>query len=129
MLKFLFCFLSLIQFLAIFTPRATAVELIGAGATFPYPLYSKMFYVYWRETGVKINYQAIGSGGGQRQLLNMTVDFGDSDAFMSDEVMVKAPAKILHIPTCLGAVVIAYNLPGEPQLTFRSTEGRRISGS
>jgi phosphate transport system substrate-binding protein len=63
---------------------ANAVELLGAGATFPYSLYSKMFYVYWKETGIKINYQAIGSGGGQRQLLKETVDFGGSDAFMSD---------------------------------------------
>jgi phosphate transport system substrate-binding protein len=77
-----------------------------------------MFYVYWKETGVKINYQAIGSGGGQRQLLKMTVDFGGSDAFMSDEALEKAPAKILHIPTCLGAVAITYNLPGSPKLRF-----------
>ena len=118
MQRCLLCFFSLVQILAIFAPRATATELIGAGATFPYPLYSKMFYVYWREAGVKINYQAIGSGGGQRQLINMTVDFGGSDAFMSDEALSKAPAKILHIPTCMGAVVIACNLPGEPQLKF-----------
>ena len=95
-----------------------AVDLLGAGATFPYPLYSKMFYVYWKETGTRINYQAIGSGGGQRQLVNRTVDFGGSDAFMSDEALAKAPAEILHIPTCLGAVVITYNLPGAPQLKF-----------
>ena len=58
-------------------------ELIGAGATFPYPLYSKMFDVYSKEYGVKVNYQAIGSGGGIRQLINKTVDFGGSDAIMS----------------------------------------------
>jgi phosphate transport system substrate-binding protein len=97
---------------------ATSVELLGAGATFPYPLYSKMFYEYWRETGIKVNYQAIGSGGGQRQLINMTVDFGGSDAFMSDDALKEAPAEIIHIPTCLGAVVIAYNLPGDPELKF-----------
>lgn len=95
---------------------AYAVDLLGAGATFPYPLYSKMFYVYWQKTGVKINYQAIGSGGGQRQLLNMTVDFGGTDAFMSAEALEKAPAKILHIPTCLGAIVLTYTLPGNPRL-------------
>ena len=99
-------------------PGANGVDLLGAGATFPYPLYSKMFYVYWQETGAKINYQAIGSGGGQRQLIRMTVDFGGSDAFMSDESLAQAPAPILHIPTCLGAVVVTYNLPGNPQLRF-----------
>lgn len=99
-------------------PGANGVDLLGAGATFPYPLYSKMFYVYWQETGAKINYQAIGSGGGQRQLIRMTVDFGGSDAFMSDESLAQAPAPILHIPTCLSAVVVTYNLPGNPQLRF-----------
>jgi phosphate transport system substrate-binding protein len=97
---------------------ARPIDLLGAGATFPYPLYSKMFYVYWQKTGVKINYQAIGSGGGQRQLVNMTVDFGGSDAFMSDEALERASGKILHIPSCLGAVVITYNLPGDPLLKF-----------
>ncbi len=93
-----------------------AQRLIGAGATFPYPLYDKWFSIYHRETGVEINYQAIGSGGGIRQLLNRIVDFGGTDAFMSNEELKKAPAKILHIPTCLGAVVITYNLPGNPTL-------------
>jgi phosphate transport system substrate-binding protein len=99
-------------------PWAKGVELLGAGATFPYPLYSKMFHEYWQLTGVKVNYQAIGSGGGIRQLMNMTVDFGGSDAFMSDGELAKAPAKILHIPTCLGAVILTYNVPGNPELTF-----------
>jgi phosphate transport system substrate-binding protein len=90
--------------------------LLGAGATFPYPLYSKWFDVYHKKTGIQINYQAIGSGGGIRQLLSRTVDFGGTDAFMSDQEMAKAPGKILHIPTTLGAVVVAYNLPGSPTL-------------
>jgi len=77
-----------------------------------------MFYTYWKDTGVKVNYQAIGSGGGIRQLVNMTVDFGGSDASMSDEELRKAPAKILHVPICLGSVVLTYNLPGNPKLTF-----------
>jgi phosphate transport system substrate-binding protein len=94
------------------------IELLGAGATFPYPLYTKMFDVYYNTTGVKVNYQSIGSGGGQRQLLNKTVDFGASDAFMTDEQLKNAPAEILHIPICLGAVVPTYNLPGEPELKF-----------
>src|SRR4030042_1251669 len=71
-------------------------ELIGAGATFPYPLYSKMFDVYSKEYGVKINYQAIGSGGGILQLKNKTVDFGGSDAAMSDAEM-KDLSPIIHV--------------------------------
>jgi phosphate transport system substrate-binding protein len=89
-------------------------ELIGAGATFPYPLYSKMFDVYSKEYGVKVNYQAIGSGGGIRQLINKTVDFGGSDAVMSAEDIKAAQAPVLHIPTVAGAVVITYNLSGNP---------------
>jgi phosphate transport system substrate-binding protein len=98
--------------------HAKDVELIGAGATFPYPLYSKMFDVYNKEYGVKVNYQAIGSGGGIRQLINKTVDFGGSDAIMSDKDLAEASAPVLHIPTCAGAVVITYNLTGSPQLRF-----------
>jgi phosphate transport system substrate-binding protein len=109
-------FSALTLFLLTTSPRAKGVELLGAGATFPYPLYSKMFYSYWKRTGVKVNYQPIGSGGGQRQLLNKTVDFGGSDAFMSDEALAGAPARILHIPICVGAVVITYNLSGNPEL-------------
>lgn len=98
--------------------KSKNVELLGAGATFPYPFYSKAFDVYFKVYNVKVNYQAIGSGGGIRQLLNRTVDFGATDAFMSDEYLAKVPMEILHIPTCLGAVVITYNLPGNPKLRF-----------
>ncbi len=97
---------------------AKDVELIGAGATFPYPLYSKMFDVYHKEYGVKVNYQAIGSGGGIRQLINKTVDFGGSDAIMTAKESAEASAPILHIPTCAGAVVITYNLSSNPPLRF-----------
>jgi phosphate transport system substrate-binding protein len=93
-------------------------ELVGAGATFPYPLYSKMFYVYGQEYGVKVNYQAIGSGGGIQQLKSRTVDFGASDAFLSDEELKSAPAPILHIPMVAGAVVLTYNLPDSPVVRF-----------
>jgi phosphate transport system substrate-binding protein len=90
-----------------------SVDLTGAGATFPYPLYSKWFSEYANLTGVKINYQSIGSGGGIRQLSEGTVDFGASDSPMSDEELAKAKGgPILHIPTVLGAVVITYNVPG-----------------
>ena len=87
-------------------------DLTGAGATFPYPIYSKWFSDYAAKTGVKINYQPIGSGGGIRQLSEQTVDFGASDAPMTDEEQSKAKGgAILHFPTVLGAVVITYNLP------------------
>jgi phosphate transport system substrate-binding protein len=89
-----------------------SVDLTGAGATFPYPLYSKWFDEYAKLTGVKINYQSIGSGGGIRQLSEGTVDFGASDSPMSDAELAKAKfGPILHIPTVLGAVVITYNVP------------------
>src|SRR3982750_1675481 len=91
---------------------ASASDLPGAGATFPYPLYSKWFDAYATKSGVKINYQSIGSGGGIRQLSEQTVDFGASDAPMSDAELAKAKGgPVLHIPTALGAVVIVYNLP------------------
>ncbi len=85
----------------------------GAGATFPYPIYSKWFDVYAKENpGVKFNYQSIGSGGGIRMLSNRTVDLGGSDAPLTDAQLSDAPGKILHFPSVMGAVVIAYNLPG-----------------
>lgn len=90
---------------------AVAQDLTGAGATFPQPLYNKWFDTYATSAGVKINYQGIGSGGGIKQLIEGTVDFGASDAPMSDEELAKAKKPILHIPTVLGAVVITYNLP------------------
>lgn len=91
---------------------AQSVALTGAGATFPYPIYSKWFSDYATKTGVRINYQSIGSGGGIRQLSEQTVDFGASDAPMSDDELSKAKGgKILHFPMVLGAVVVTYNLP------------------
>ncbi len=85
----------------------------GAGATFPYPIYSKWFDVYAKENpGIKFNYQSIGSGGGIRMLSNRTVDLGASDAPMTDQQLSEAPGKIFHFPSVMGAVVIAYNLPG-----------------
>jgi phosphate transport system substrate-binding protein len=97
---------------------AVEQELVGAGATFPYPLYSKMFDVYSKEYGVKVNYQAIGSGGGIRQLVSKTVDFGGSDAIVTDEDAKAAGAPVLHIPICAGAVVVTYNSPGNPEIKF-----------
>jgi phosphate transport system substrate-binding protein len=89
----------------------------GAGATFPYPIYSKWFDEYTRvDPSVRFNYQSIGSGGGQKQILAQTVDFGASDGPMTDDNLSKAPGKILHIPTVAGAVVITYNVEGNPAL-------------
>lgn len=91
-----------------------SANLTGAGATFPFPLYTKWISEFTKTQGdLKINYQSIGSGGGIRQITERTVDFGASDAPMSDEQIAKAPG-ILHIPTCLGAVVLTYNLEGVP---------------
>ena len=88
-------------------------QINGAGATFPYPIYSKWFSEYNKlHSNVQINYQSIGSGGGIRQLTERTVFFGASDQPMSDEMLAKAPGPILHIPTVLGAVVPVYNLAG-----------------
>nr|MBA3833696.1 phosphate ABC transporter substrate-binding protein PstS [Chthoniobacterales bacterium] len=91
----------------------------GAGATFPYPIYSKWFDAYAKvDPSVRFNYQSIGSGGGQKQILAQTVDFGASDGPMSDDNLAKAPGKLLHIPTVAGADVVTYNLPGNPALKF-----------
>ena len=87
--------------------------LNGAGATFPYPIYSKWFSEYHKlHPEIQINYQSIGSGGGIRQVINGTVDFGASDGPMTDDMLKEAKAKILHMPTVLGADVPAYNIPG-----------------
>ena len=87
--------------------------LNGAGATFPYPIYSKWFSEYHKaHPDVEINYQSIGSGGGIAQVQAGTVDFGASDGPMSDEQLAKAKVKVIHLPTVLGAVVPAYNIPG-----------------
>lgn len=91
------------------------VRLTGAGATFPYPLYSKWFDAYHQtNAGVTVNYQSIGSGGGIQQLKARTVDFGASDAPLSNDEAKEMPAPVVHIPTVAGAVVLAYNLPEAP---------------
>ena len=91
---------------------ATAQKLNGAGATFPYPIYSKWFSEYSASKGVQINYQSLGSGAGIRQVTAGTVDFGASDGPMTDEQLAASKTKIQHIPTVLGAVVPIYNLQG-----------------
>jgi phosphate transport system substrate-binding protein len=90
-----------------------ALLVNGAGATFPYPLYSKWFDVYAKENpGIDFNYQSIGSGGGIRMFSNKTVDFGASDAPMTDEQIKEVGGHVFHFPTVLGADVVAYNIPG-----------------
>jgi len=97
-------------------PAPDAVMLNGAGASFPYPIYAKWFSDYNKlHSDIQINYQSIGSGGGIRQLLSGTVDFGASDAPMTDQQLSEAKTKILHFPTVLGAVVPCYNIPGLSQ--------------
>jgi len=102
--------------LATFGAAASAqaeILINGAGATFPYPLYSKWFSEYAKiDRSVKFNYQSIGSGGGIKQINARTVDFGASDKFLTDKELAAAPGKLLHIPTVMGAVVVTYNLPG-----------------
>jgi phosphate transport system substrate-binding protein len=93
-------------------------QLLGAGSTFGNPIYTKMFSDYGKTNGMQTNYQSIGSGGGIKQLMNKTVDFGASDAFLSDDDNSKCPAPVVEFPTCLGAVVLSYNLPGNPELKF-----------
>ena len=103
--------------IALTAPRAAAqggtVNLNAAGATFPYPIYSKWFDVYHTaHPNIQINYQSIGSGGGIRQLQAGTVDFGASDGPMTDDQLAQSKFKILHFPTVLGAVVPTYNIAG-----------------
>src|ERR1700686_3616205 len=105
--------LLLLAGLPLALPVSCQTTLNGAGATFPYPMYSKWFSEYNKlHPDVQINYQSIGSGGGIRQVLNGTVDFGASDGPMTDEQLSQSKTKILHIPTVLGADVPAYNVLG-----------------
>lgn len=106
--------------------NAKAKILNGAGATFPQPFYNKIFKTYTKSVGkILVTYGGIGSGGGIRSLKDKVVDFGATDAYLNDKKLAAMPSEVLHIPTCLGAVVIAYNLPGKPklQLTPKVMEG------
>src|SRR5690606_17390970 len=111
----------IITIVALAPASAETVRLTGAGASFPFPIYSKWFDEYHKLTGVQINYQSIGSGGGVRQTLARTVDFGASDAPMTDEELAQAEREIVHIPTVIGAVSIVYNIPGVPQSGLKLT--------
>jgi phosphate transport system substrate-binding protein len=99
---------------------AAAQSITGAGATFPNPIYTKWFDAYSKKTGVKINYQSIGSGGGIRQFTEGTVDFGATDGPMNESQIQAVGGNVLHVPTVLGAVAVTYNLPSlaETKLKF-----------
>ncbi|GFO63742.1 phosphate ABC transporter substrate-binding protein PstS [Geomonas paludis] len=108
-------FLALALVAAVGAAGEASAEILinGAGATFPYPLYSKWFSEYAKvDKSVKFNYQSIGSGGGIKQISAQTINFGASDKFLTDAELKGAPGKLIHIPTVMGAVVVTYNLPG-----------------
>src|SRR5216110_197115 len=108
--------LALAAALTLAAPTAAQVKLNGAGATFPNIIYQDWMLTYNKaHPDVQLNYQSIGSGGGIRQFSDGTVDFGGSDAPMTDSTIAAIQGNVLHIPTVLGAVVIAYNLPGLSQ--------------
>jgi phosphate transport system substrate-binding protein len=107
--------------LALAMSSAQAQKLTGAGATFPYPIYSKWFSEYSAaHPGVEINYQAIGSGGGIKQVTAGLVDFGASDMPMTDEMLAASKIKLIHFPTVMGAVVPIFNVPGVTELRLSS---------
>lgn len=111
--------ISIIMCLFTFTLISGSPEgifLKASGASFPYPLYKEWIKIYESHSGDKLRYDSIGSGGGIRNFLSRDTDFGGTDAFLSPQEMESALGDVLHIPTCLGAVVIFYNLPGNPQL-------------
>src|SRR5438876_9460557 len=104
--------LALLATSAFAQPAAAQTLINGAGATFPYPIYSKWFDEYAKvDPEVRFNYQSIGSGGGIKQISSRTVDFGASDGPMTDEQPKQAPSEVLHIPTGLGAGVATYSPP------------------
>jgi phosphate transport system substrate-binding protein len=119
--------LALCALAALGATGASAQMLInGAGATFPQQIYTKWFDEYQKvDPSVRFNYQGIGSGGGQKQILAETVDFGASDGPMSDDNLAKAPRALWHIPTVAGAVAISYNVDGNPQLNL---DGPTLAG-
>jgi phosphate transport system substrate-binding protein len=120
--------LALLGALSVLGATAASAQMLinGAGATFPFPIYSKWFNEYAKvDPSVRFNYQSIGSGGGQKQILSETVDFGASDGPMSDDNLAKAPRALLHLPTVAGADVITYNVPGDLKLKI---DGPTIAG-
>ena len=106
--------------------NAAPVNVTGAGSSFDYPAFTKWFEAYKKvDPGVQFNYRSIGSGAGIKNLTGQTVDFGASDAPMTDDALAAAPGKILHIPVVAGGVAIIYNLPGDPKLKL---DGDTLAG-
>src|SRR5271168_5032961 len=111
--------LAVVGMLAFTLGSAQAQKLTGAGASFPYPIYSKWFSEYSAaHPGVEINYQSIGSGGGIRQVTSGLVDFGASDMPMTNDALASSKIKLVHIPTVIGAVVPVFNVPGVTEVKF-----------
>src|SRR5574344_459072 len=112
---------ALLSLMTFGTLSINAQTVSGAGATFPQPFYNAAFVKYGSSTDVKVSYGGIGSGGGIRSLKDKIVDFGASDAFLSNAEMQEMPAHVIHIPTCSGAVVVAFNLPGVKSIKLTPT--------
>src|SRR5207245_4089864 len=111
-LKFSRKILAIVLLTGVSATASAQMMINGAGATFPYPIYSKWFDEYTKvDPSVRFNYQSIGSGGGITMLKNQTVDFGASDAPLNEQQLTAMPAPVLHFPSVMGAVVLAYNLP------------------
>lgn len=112
--------IGLVAALGCIGSRPGTVSLTGAGATFPYPVYSKWMHTFHQATGHQLNYQSIGSGAGVRQYSAGTVDFGATDGPMTDDEVAAVDGQVLHVPTVLGAVALTWNLPelGETTLRF-----------
>lgn len=99
-------------FMGTVVANAAGVALNGAGSTFDYPIFSKWFYEYNKANGIEVNYQSIGSGGGIQQFISKTVDFGATDAYLTDEETGKVGGSALNLPVVMGAVCVSYNIPG-----------------
>lgn len=113
--------LSIVMVAAVLVSCNKSAKVSGAGATFPAPFYNIVFKDFTKETGIAVNYGAIGSGGGIRSLKDKTVDFGATDVFLSDAELAEMGAEVVHIPTVLGAIVLSYNLPGVDNLNLNSS--------
>ena len=100
--------------------QAQSVQLNGAGATFPAPLYQRYFQEFGRDSGIQVNYQAVGSGAGIRQVIAGTVQFGGTDAYMTDEQRAQVAEGVILVPTAGGAVAVVYNVPGASNLRLSS---------
>ena len=121
--------LAVLAALTLAGPAAIAAQaLTGAGATFPNPIYTKWFDAYSKKTGVQINYQSIGSGGGIQQFTQGTVDFGASDGPMTNDQMNAVQGDVIHFPTVMGADVITWNLPRRSAATKLKFDGPTIAG-